>query len=265
MRSIVGRAMIVLLALAGCAGDAGHSAAKGARQPDEGAEVVTITEGGSAQHVLLIAPSSKPKAVVIMFSGGDGTIGIGRDGAIKYGGNFLIRTRSLWVASGFLFVAVDALQGEDRIGPAGEQAIAAVVRVVKQHTDAPIWLVGTSAGAPSALAGAASLPPGMVHGVVISSPVSKPGNRSTVFDVRLDRVTMPVLIQFHQADTCGATPPSDVPSIKAALSAARTVEIVAFQGGDAPRSTPCQPFSPHGFFGIEQQVVTATADWIVGH
>jgi pimeloyl-ACP methyl ester carboxylesterase len=232
--------------------------------------VVSITIDGAPQNVLFVAPAGKPVAAVVMFPGGDGQIGIDATGSIARPGNFLIRTRDKWLARGFLFVAVDAAVGRagtrgDRIGQANQRAIGEIVRAVRQRTVAPIWLVGTSAGAPAALAGAATLPAGSIKGVVISSPVSMPGLHDTVFDVALARISVPVLIMFHNDDSCRLSPPFNAPRIKAALTAASVVEVQEFAGGSFPRSAACEPFSHHGFIGIEDQVVNAAANWIVAH
>jgi pimeloyl-ACP methyl ester carboxylesterase len=238
--------------------------------PDAGSNVVTIAVDGAPQNVLFVAPATKPIAAVVMFPGGDGQIGISSTGSIAHPGNFLIRTRDMWLARGFLFVAVDAAVGRagtsgDRVGPANLRAIAEIVRAVRSRTLAPIWLLGTSAGAPAAVAGAASLPSGTIKGVVISSPVSIPGLHDTVFDVPLARITVPVLIVIHREDGCRLSPPFNAPRIKAALTAAPVVEVQEFSGGSFPRSGPCEPFSHHGYFGIEDQVVSAAANWIVAH
>jgi predicted alpha/beta-hydrolase family hydrolase len=262
-------ALVVLSGLAACTPP---SAAPVAEAPGSGgqASVAEVTTDGARQTLLFLAPDSHPSAAVVVFPGGDGAIGIGTDGSIARGGNVLIRTRRQWVAQGFLFVAVDAAAARagtrgDRVGGANQRAIAAIVQAVHQRTDAPIWLVGTSAGAPAAVAGAASLPRGAIHGVVISSPVSQPGPRDTVFDAALDRIAVPVLIQVHRDDQCSITPPGNAARIKAALTAAPVVEIQEFSGGDFPRSTPCEAFAQHGFLGIESQVVDATAAWIRAH
>src|SRR6478609_6723499 len=118
--------------------------------PPSSSAVVTIAVDGASRNVLLVVPASKPLAVVVMFPGGDGRIGIAGNGSIARRGNFLIRTRDPWLARGFLFVAVDAPAGPvptrgDRIGPSNLRAIAEIVRQVRQRTNAPIWLLGTSA------------------------------------------------------------------------------------------------------------------------
>jgi hypothetical protein len=233
-------------------------------------EVVTVTIDGAPQNVLFLAPPTPPRAAVVMFPGGDGRIGLFPNGTISRDGNFLIRTRALWLARRFLFVAVDAAMGRagtkgDRVGPSSQRAIAEIVRLVRQRTPTPIWLAGTSAGAPAALAGAASLPKGAIRGVAISSPVSVPGEHDSVFDVPLDRVTVPVLIQINREDACRSTPTFNAPRIKAALTASPVVEVQEFTGGDLPRSGPCEAFARHGFLGIEGQVVNAAATWMLSH
>jgi alpha-beta hydrolase superfamily lysophospholipase len=238
--------------------------------PDAAGNVVTINIDGAPQNVLFVAPATKPIAAVVMFPGGDGQIGVGANGTIARRGNFLIRTRDKWLARGFLFVAVDAAVARaysrgDRVGPANLRAIAEIVSAVRSRTPAPIWLLGTSAGAPAAVAGAASLPAGSIRGVVISSPISKPGTHDTVFDVPLARISVPVLIQIHQQDGCTSTPPANAARIKAALTSAPVAEVQEFSGGTLPRSEACEAFAQHGFYGIEDQVVTAAANWIVAH
>lgn len=38
-----------------------------------------------------------------------------------------------------------------------------------------------------------------------------------------------------------------------------------FEGGLPPRSDPCRPFAPHGFYGIEGRVVAAITGWMARH
>jgi alpha-beta hydrolase superfamily lysophospholipase len=264
-RNTASRTCLVFSILLGLAAPTGLPA-----EAETAANVVSITIDGAAQNVLFATPPSPPVAAVVMFPGGDGWIGVSANGSIARPANFLIRTQAKWLARGFLFVAVDAAQSlagtkGDRVGAANQRAIAEIVRAVRQRTTAPIWLVGTSAGAPAAVAGAASLPPNAIRGVVISSPVSVSGPRDSVFDVPLRLVTVPVLIQIHRYDGCQFTPPANAARIKATLTSARAVEVQEFSGGDAPRSAPCEAFAQHGFIGLEDRVVNAAADWIVSH
>jgi hypothetical protein len=232
--------------------------------------VVTIAIDGATQNILIMAPPSPPVAAVVMFPGGDGRIGIRDNGAITRDGNFLIRTRDQWLARGLLFVAVDAADARigtrgDRVGPANLRAIAEIVRQVRLRAPVPIWLLGTSAGAPAAVAGAAALPRGAIAGAVISSPISIAGTRDSVFDAPLGKIGVPILIQVNAEDSCRLTPPINAAAIKAALTAASVVDIETFRGGDPPRSEPCEAFARHGFLGIEGQVVNAAANWMLSH
>ena len=46
------------------------------------------------------------------------------------------------------------------------------------------------------------------------------------------------------------------------LRRASKVEIAILTGGDPPKSDECDAYAPHGYFGIEDAVVTAIAEWI---
>ena len=235
-----------------------------------GTSVLRVETESGPRMVLVQVPDGPVKAVAVMFPGGDGRIGVSPDGSIGRIGNFLSRTRAQWVARGLMFAAVDAAPNRagtrgDRVGPENRRAIEAIVATLRRRTTAPIWLLGTSAGAPAALAGAASLPVGAVRGAVVSSPVSVAGPRDSVFDVALERVKAPVLIQVHRDDGCAITPPDKAEPLKARLSGSRLVEIQTYEGGDSPRSGPCEAFSQHGFLGLERRVVDAAVDWILAH
>jgi hypothetical protein len=40
--------------------------------------------------------------------------------------------------------------------------------------------------------------------------------------------------------------------------------LVSVGGGDPPQTDPCEPLSPHGFFGREVPVVEAMKNWMLG-
>jgi hypothetical protein len=66
-------------------------------------------------------------------------------------------------------------------------------------------------------------------------------------------------------DGCRYSPPSEAPSLLKTLtqaSQASPKEILTFEGGGPPRSDPCEPQAPHGYFGIEREVVDAIIQWI---
>ena len=78
----------------------------------------------------------------------------------------------------------------------------------------------------------------------------------------LHKITVPALIIAHKEDKCDLTPPSGAPKIKEAIVNSQKVEVMYFSGGKRPLSEPCRPKSPHGFYGIEEQVIIAIADFI---
>ena len=85
-----------------------------------------------------------------MFAGGDGTVEIADSGTIgRYAGNFLLRTRPLWLAQGF---AVEILGAPNNASLNGQRhtdayadAIGRAVDFARTKASAPVWLVGTSA------------------------------------------------------------------------------------------------------------------------
>jgi hypothetical protein len=46
------------------------------------------------------------------------------------------------------------------------------------------------------------------------------------------------------------------------LKQAPRKELLTFEGGDAPVSGPCDARAPHGYFGLDAQVVAAIVTWI---
>lgn len=54
----------------------------------------------------------------------------------------------------------------------------------------------------------------------------------------------------------------DAVTLLGALTAAPRRQLLTFQGGDPPRSTPCEALSAHGFLGLDAQVVAGIAGWI---
>ena len=236
------------------------------------AAVTDLLVGDTYQRLLIVPPPGAPKAVLVLFAGGDGHVGIGKDGAIRLqANNFLVRTRAQWAAAGFLVLLPDSPADHASLlnvrGSGFYRGIlAAIVAHARSLSDKPIWLMGTSAGTPAALFGAAGLPDA-VHGAVVSSAITLPsGNEhDTVFSVGLERVRQPVLIQYHTGDACFVTPPANAPRIKAALTSAPIVELQSFSGGLSPASSACEARAPHGFYGIESQVVEAASKWMLAH
>ncbi len=226
--------------------------------------------GGVTERVLYLAPDNANVAL-IMLPGGDGIINLGPDGKIGRSGNFLIRTRAKWLEQGAAVLIPDApsdgaaLFGR-RLTPFYAQAVRAIVDFVHSRTHAPVWLVGTSQGTNAAVNAAAAMSHGEIAGVVLTSTLTRPGGKpefkETVYGANLAAINVPVLIASHVDDGCNLSPPGENAPLKARLTGAPRSEIVTFSGGLPARSQPCEAFAPHGFYGIEDQVIARILAWI---
>ena len=136
------------------------------------------------------------------------------------------------------------------------QDIEAVISYIRSINDKPIWLVGTSRGTESAAYAAVHLN-NKIDGVILTSSISKTNNKGTsVTDLSLDKITVPVLAIHHSQDACKTTRPNVVKDIKHKAHNSSRVGVKLFSGGDTPRSSnPCQARTYHGYFGLEAEVV----------
>jgi hypothetical protein len=226
------------------------------------AQAVVQDIGGT--QVLYAGPAN-PSAVVFMFAGGDGTVSFNTAGQIAHNNsNFLMRTEGLWLAQGFGFATLassSSLMGQ-RHTPNYAATMARGIDFVRTRTRAPVWLVGTSMGSIAAANGAAHLP-GRAAGAVLTSSVAAPNRASgeTVFDSDLGTIAVPTLIVSNRGDTCPVAGPGFAPQILASLARAPRKEVIYVESHQL-QSDPCDAYSPHGYLGIEADVVQRIANWI---
>ena len=237
-------------------------------------EVVTIpTRDGVTVPFILLGPRTGDAPAVILFTGGRGMLDLAEwDGKGTPIRNFLVRSRKLFAAQGFLVAVPDA--PSDLIGSYDgllgfrlveehAQDIRAVIRYLRRFTQGPVFLVGTSRGSISAVGVAAKARAGELGGIVLTSSVTSLSNRrGSVFDAELGNIRVPVLIASHEGDLCFVSPFEDSPRLKSKLTAAPIVEIKGFRGGGGYRGRECGARHAHGFRGIEPQVVDFIAAWI---
>ncbi len=227
---------------------------------------------GVMQRMLLLWPEN-PKAVVVLFAGGHGGLQISPDGRLGWGeGNFLVRTRQVFASLGLMVAVVDA--PSDRQTPpylAGfrqrrehVEDIKAVIAWARQQANVPVWLVGTSSGTQSVAFIATQLAPadGGPDGIVLTSTIvtGGPGNRP-VPAMPLGTIMVPVLVVHHKLDGCPSSRFSEIPGLMEKLTAVPRKTLLAFEGGTT-RGDPCEPWSYHGYLGIEREVVASIAEWI---
>ncbi len=235
-------------------------------------QVVDVpSRSGVTQRILVITPD-KPKAAVILFAGGDGGLTLEADGRIpKLSGNFLVRSRQLFVEQDLTTVVIDApsdkqsypflsgsRQTDDHVSD-----VKAVIAWLRQQAKIPVWLIGTSRGTQSAAHIATRLPlaDGGPDGIVLTATVVNDQRSRDVTRMALDRIRIPVLLAHHREDSCRVCLYSDVPQLMEKLTTPPRKELLTFNGGIST-GDPCEARAHHGFNGIEGEVVRRIAAWI---
>jgi pimeloyl-ACP methyl ester carboxylesterase len=214
---------------------------------------------GVTQPVYIFAAPS-PKATVLLFPGGDGVYAQLRN-------NFLVRVAPQFTAAGMTVAIFDTPSDHPSgMGPpfraSAQHAtdITAVAVLLKSRAPTPLWLIGTSNGSISAAEGAAAVGPPRVAGLVLTSSVWQGGMLSTP----LDQIKTQVLVVHNRDDGCRASPFGDTAPSMALMTQASPKELLTVSGGSI-RGDPCQALSPHGYYGIENQVVPSIIAWIQAH
>jgi hypothetical protein len=238
-------------------------------------EIVTLsTRPGVTQSFFIAALPQNPQAIAILFPGASGRIRLRLEkDQIKFGpNNFLVRSRAEFVIRGVVTVIIDApsdhqstggMNDDFRLGEDHFTDISAVIADIgKRLPGLPIFLVGTSRGTISAAAIGARLG-SPVAGVVLSSTLFRQvRGRSGDSGVGLSRfdfgtIKSPLLFVHHIGDQCVVTPYAD------AARLAEKYPLISVAGGRAPESGPCDPFSPHGYFGKESETVEQIVNWML--
>jgi pimeloyl-ACP methyl ester carboxylesterase len=224
--------------------------------------------GGAYQRVMFDGPSRKMRGVIVMFPGGAGDVGIERNGDVRHGDNFVVRTRDLWAQRSYGVVIVDAIGHQSMRGLRSTAMYADVatriVAFAHEVSNAPVWVMGTSQGSIAAMSAASHAEPGQVAGVVLTESVSILGHsHETVFDAHPESVRVPALVVANQDDECKVAPPSMAEKIARSMRDAPTT-VMMEQGGSNTSSNACSSLSPHGYYGIEPKVVNDIAGWMEG-
>ncbi|WP_066516097.1 alpha/beta hydrolase [Bradyrhizobium macuxiense] len=279
-----------LIVLLGTLSLANWNAASG-----ESTSIVSIpTPRGVQQPFILIKPDHAI-ASVILLAGGNGVLKLNRVPPPPVGandfvsGNFLVRSREKFAGHGFMVAAIDVPSDQPKgMSPSFRVSndhaidIGAVAHYLKRQADVPVWLVGTSAGTWSAARAAIGasrdgIASGSIDGLVLTSTVTRIAPRSTfatvfpeiardfpsgVISMALSEITMPTLIVSHSEDACELTPAVDAEALARRLTHAAKVEIALLNGGDPPKSVPCEAYAAHGYYGIETEAVDRIADFV---
>jgi hypothetical protein len=241
----------------------GLVAAAGAAQAAE--ERIDLPSRRTTVRMVMEVPPN-PVGSVVLLAGGAGILAIDDAGRIRtLSGNQLVRSRSAYVAAGFAVAVPDiaedlkganAYRADSRHG----QDIAAVIAFMRQ-IKGPVALVATSRAAISAATTMLKQNNALPDALVITSGMLR-GDFSAEAMGDPARIKVPVLLLIHQDDTCRVTLPSDVPAYARKLTGSPKVETITMTGGATPRGDPCEAFGPHGFAGLDQQVVDTVTAWL---
>ena len=220
-----------------------------------------------AEQVFLFMKVKRPVASVILFAGGGGEIKI-ENGVIERDTNFLVRSRFRFTAEGFNVAIVDSPSDYKNLRGARDTLfhaldIKGVIAYLRETSNVPVWLIGTSRGTISAANAASRLKEGGADGLVLTATVFEPsGGGGTLTDIDLESITIPTLFVHHKKDRCRVTLYVAVaPHIKSLKNASK-VEQIGFEGGLPAQGRHCGNQSAHGFLGIEDEVVHSIGNWI---
>ncbi len=223
-------------------------------------ETINLPTRPGVTQPILFTGVAHPAASVILFPGAFGLLRAMRN-------NFLVRTAPNFAALDLNVAIVDAPSDKPggmvdgfRMGDAHATDIAAVIAFLHQRAAVPVWLVGTSRGTISAASIGVRLGPPRVAGVVLTSTVWA----VSIPQVPLEQIRVPTLVVHNRDDGCRESPFDDAAAGVKRLRAAPAKELIVVSGGKL-RSGPCEALSPHGYYGIEDQVVSPIAAWIKAH
>jgi pimeloyl-ACP methyl ester carboxylesterase len=234
-------------------------------------KVETLAPRPGVTLQMLVLRADKPVASVVLFPGGDGKVGgFQPSGNPVLGGNFLVRSRSVFLSQGVTVAVVDAPSDRQdgkglygfRQSAAHMRDISAVMGYLRQQASAPVWLVGTSMGTVSVAAAGIRIKEGPPDGIVLTSSIVSPSFQGGLPSQRLGEIRVPTLLVHHEKDECRHTLFKDVPQVVEAIAQTPRKELITFRDGGPPKGDPCDPWGYHGFPGIESTVVIRITDWI---
>jgi len=213
-----------------------------------GEDLITTAQekNGETVSYLLNYSNLSPSYALILFPGGSGIVDPHmEDGKLVYKAknNFLLRARKYFVDDEFVTVSTNSTQSTERI-----QAI--IDDLKKRFPIARIYLIGTSRGTYDTMRLAEYLSDKIAGEVHTSSLQS-----IYFFDAR--RYSNRHLVVHHHEDSCSSTP------FSAAEHSHKIYgnDIIVMEGGISV-GDPCEPFSHHGYNGIEKETVDSIKKWI---
>jgi hypothetical protein len=204
-------------------------------------DVIALANG---RHLIVVQPDVPPaKGVVLLIPGGTTLLKLGPKGQTD-SSNFVIRTRPFLLANGY---AIAYMDNPSDLG----EAIGRLRAMAK-----PVIIESTSRGTIVAGSNAARLGPNGPDLLILTSPVTV-GNDSLA-RVDVHSITIPALVVTNDNDTCSASPPNGARALAERLGSATILHFSSSQRS----GSVCEPLSPHGYLGIETDVMHQIINWI---
>ncbi|MBS0336442.1 MAG: hypothetical protein JSS40_06450 [Proteobacteria bacterium] len=201
---------------------------------------------GDPVPYMLDSASPRPKYLLVLFPGGSGDMNLRmEDGKIKFGlyGNFLIRSRPLFVDQDFATVSTNATGSEERV-----QVLLDDLK--RRYPDAKVYLIGTSNGTGPTMSLAGFLQDKVAGEIHTSS-------RAQVYSFDGKAYRNRQLVVHHINDWCRVTPYSAAKRSNEKFG----TELITMEGGISTGSE-CEAYAHHGYNGIEKETVDAIKTWI---
>jgi hypothetical protein len=216
------------------------------------ADVMHLSDG---RTLVVDKPAEKPRGVVLLIPGGSTQLALDTDGKTA-SENFVIRTRELWTEHGFVTAYLD--DPRDLREPIARLRPFAV----------PIVIVSTSRGTIVAAQNSARLGHDGADLLVLTSPVTsgapgarsaRPGIAASLAEVDLHTIGIPTFIVTNDRDACNVSTPEDAAKLVTRFTPPASILHVS---SSEVSSGPCDALAPHGYLGIEVDVIHQIRNWI---
>lgn len=237
-------------------------------------------------------PVGTPKAIVVLFTGGNGNAVVIGSAATKttkqVGANFLVRSAEMFADQGYLAVTIDSpsdkklesgassyLYDDYRISAALAQDIATILNEVN-NKNLNVFLAGTSRGGISVLnqfkvanAISMSVPVNTTAPGYAEVAGSHPVGQTTQGEIAPADVYVPVHYLVNPAETCGVTkqPSAGDQTMFDSFANSGQNQFASFStsgNGVTKIGNGCKSMHHHGFLGSESDAVLATTNWFDG-
>lgn len=228
------------------------------------AQVFDVPHADEASTRTLLVSTSNPRALVVLFPGGGGMVGIFDNGSVRSRHTF-VRSMSLWAQYDIDAVLVDTpydlgdlrrgnLRGrEDHLTRVNE-----VIKFYQNKLHLPIWIFGHSMGTSTVtnyLNFSSSLVAQVKGGIIAGTIQTAMLN---------DEVSVPILAIHHKDDACSGTPVSASESIIFNRPKKFISQLDIVDGGIS-QGNVCDSFAYHGFNQTEPELVKRAAQFILSH